>query len=95
MSALYISEQGAVLRRIGERLVVTKDKEVLEDVPIIHVDQVVVMGNVRYVGGDDGRLVLVSQADHTRRAVVAKDPGVPTYLQRIIPPRQPTAESLP
>jgi CRISPR-associated protein Cas1 len=48
MSALYITEQGAVLRRVGERLVVTgKEREVLEDVPIIHVDQVVVMGNVQ------------------------------------------------
>jgi len=47
MTALYISEQGAVLRRIGERLVVTKDQEVLQDVPIIHVDQVVVLGNVQ------------------------------------------------
>ncbi len=47
MPALYVREQGAVLRRIGERLVVTKGEEVLEDVPIIHVDQVVVMGNVQ------------------------------------------------
>jgi CRISPR-associated protein Cas1 len=47
MSALYLTEQGSVLRRIGERLVVTKDREVLEDVPIIHVDQVVVMGNIQ------------------------------------------------
>jgi CRISPR-associated protein Cas1 len=47
MTALYLTEQGAVLRRIGERLVVTKDREVLEDVPIIHVGQVVVMGNIQ------------------------------------------------
>ncbi len=47
MSALYLTEQGAVLRRVGERLVVTKDHQVLEDVPIIHVDQVVVMGNIQ------------------------------------------------
>ncbi len=48
MSALYISEQGAMLRRIGERLVVTgKEREVLQDMPIIHVEQVVVMGNVQ------------------------------------------------
>jgi len=47
MSALYLTEQGSVLRRVGERLVVTKDHQVLEDVPIIHVDQVVVMGNVQ------------------------------------------------
>jgi CRISPR-associated protein Cas1 len=47
MSTLYLKEQGAVLRRTGERLVVTKDREVLEDVPIIHIDQVVVMGNIQ------------------------------------------------
>jgi CRISPR-associated protein Cas1 len=47
LSALYLTEQGAVLRRVGERLVVTKDKEVLEDVPIIHVNQVVIMGNIQ------------------------------------------------
>ncbi|HEY67686.1 MAG TPA: CRISPR-associated endonuclease Cas1, partial [Thermoflexia bacterium] len=47
MPTLYLREQGAVLRKVGERLVVTKGEEVLEDVPIIHVDQVVVMGNVQ------------------------------------------------
>lgn len=47
MTTLYIKEQGAQLRRTGERLVVTKEKEVLEDMPIIHVTQVVVMGNVQ------------------------------------------------
>ena len=47
MSALYLTEQGSVLRRVGERLVVTKDHQVLEDVPIIHVEQVVVMGNIQ------------------------------------------------
>ncbi|MGC9395653.1 MAG: CRISPR-associated endonuclease Cas1 [Anaerolineae bacterium] len=47
MTTLYIKEQGAMLRRTGERLVVTKEKEVLEDIPILHVTQVVVMGNVQ------------------------------------------------
>jgi len=47
MTALYLTEQGAVLRRVGERLVVTKDHQVLQDVPVIHVEQVVVMGNVQ------------------------------------------------
>jgi len=47
MTALYLAEQGSVLRRVGERLVVTKDHQVLEDVPIIHVEQVVVMGNIQ------------------------------------------------
>jgi len=47
MSALYVTEQGAMLRRTGERLLVTKGKEVLDDVPMIHVDQVVIVGNVQ------------------------------------------------
>lgn len=47
MATLYLREQGSVLRRVGERLVVTKDHERLEDVPIIHVEQVVVMGNIQ------------------------------------------------
>jgi CRISPR-associated protein Cas1 len=47
MTTLYVKEQGAVVRRTGERLVVTKDKEVLEDVPILHVEQVVIMGNIQ------------------------------------------------
>jgi len=47
MTTLYVKEQGALVRRTGERLLVTKEKEVLEDIPILHVDQVVVMGNVQ------------------------------------------------
>lgn len=47
MPALYLTEQGAVLRRTGERLVVTKDHQVVDEVPIIHVDQVVIVGNVQ------------------------------------------------
>ncbi|RLC71522.1 MAG: CRISPR-associated endonuclease Cas1 [Chloroflexi bacterium] len=47
MGALYLTEQGSVLRRTGERLVVTKDGQRLQEVPIIHVEQVVVMGNVQ------------------------------------------------
>jgi CRISPR-associated protein Cas1 len=47
VTALYLTEQGSVLRRVGERLVVTKDHQVLEDVPLIHVEQVVVMGNIQ------------------------------------------------
>lgn len=47
MSALYVTEQGAVLRRTGERLLVTKEDELLNDVPIIHVGQVVIVGNIQ------------------------------------------------
>lgn len=47
MSALYVTEQGALIRRTGERLLVTKNGEVLQDVQIVHVEQVVVMGNIQ------------------------------------------------
>jgi len=47
MTTLYLAEQGSVLRRVGERLVVTKDHQMIEDVPIIHIEQVVVMGNIQ------------------------------------------------
>ncbi|GAB4460824.1 MAG: CRISPR-associated endonuclease Cas1 [Anaerolineae bacterium] len=47
MAPVYIREQGAVVRRQGERLVVTRDKERLLDLPLLHVDQVVLFGNVQ------------------------------------------------
>lgn len=47
MGALYVTEQGAMLRRTGERLLVTKDNELVQDVPIVHIDQVVIVGNIQ------------------------------------------------
>jgi CRISPR-associated protein Cas1 len=47
MASIYIKEQGAVVRRQGERLLVTADKEQLLDLPLLHVDQVVLFGNVQ------------------------------------------------
>lgn len=47
MAAVYLREQGSVLRREGERLRVTKGDRELMAVPLVHVDQVVVMGNVQ------------------------------------------------
>ncbi|GAB4440188.1 MAG: CRISPR-associated endonuclease Cas1 [Anaerolineae bacterium] len=46
MATLYLTEQGSVLGKEGQRLVVRKDDETLADVPIIKIDQVVVFGNV-------------------------------------------------
>lgn len=46
MPVLYLTEQGAVVRKEGEVLVVEKDGEVLEKVPAIKVEQVVVLGNI-------------------------------------------------
>ena len=44
MSTMYITTQGATLRKTGERLIVTKGKEQLADVPLIKVSQVVIFG---------------------------------------------------
>lgn len=47
MPTIYLTEQGSVVHRTDERLVVTKEKKVIADVPIIKVEQLVVMGNVQ------------------------------------------------
>lgn len=47
MAPVYVQEQGAVVRKTGQRLIVTRDKEQLLDLPLLHVDQLVLMGNVQ------------------------------------------------
>jgi len=47
MPTVYVREQGAVVRRRGERLMVTRDKRELLDLPLIHLDQLVIFGNVQ------------------------------------------------
>ncbi|MFQ5576722.1 MAG: CRISPR-associated endonuclease Cas1, partial [Anaerolineae bacterium] len=47
MAPVYVREQGAVVRRRGERLVVTRHKKELLDSPLIHLDQLVLFGNVQ------------------------------------------------
>jgi CRISPR-associated protein Cas1 len=47
MPPVYVREQGAVIRKRGERLIVTRDKKQLLDLPLIHLDQVVLFGNVQ------------------------------------------------
>ncbi|GAK51200.1 hypothetical protein U14_02443 [Candidatus Moduliflexus flocculans] len=44
MSTMYITTQGATLRKTGERLIVTKGKDRLTDVPLIKVSQIVIFG---------------------------------------------------
>ena len=46
MSTVYLTQDGAVVRKTGERLKVTLEKETLLDLPLIKVDQLVVFGNV-------------------------------------------------
>lgn len=47
MTTVYVREQGAVVRKRGERLVVTKDHQELMDLPLMHVRQLAVVGNVQ------------------------------------------------
>jgi len=47
MSVIYVREQGAVIGREGERLVVSKGNEVLEEFPLANVEQLALMGNVQ------------------------------------------------
>ena len=47
MSVLYVTEQGAVLCKRDGRIVVTKEQETLLEMPLIHVENVAVFGNVQ------------------------------------------------
>ena len=45
MAILYITQQGAVLHKSGNQVIVKKDREVLQEVPIVQLDEVVIFGN--------------------------------------------------
>jgi len=47
MTTYYVREQGAVVRKADERLVVTKDDRILTEIPIVKADQLVIMGNIQ------------------------------------------------
>jgi CRISPR-associated protein Cas1 len=44
MATLYLTEQGSVLRKADERLIVTRGDELIDDIPLIKLERVVVMG---------------------------------------------------
>lgn len=48
MANLYLTEQGSVLRKTGDRLIVQKDDEILLDVPCSKIDAVLIFGNVQF-----------------------------------------------
>jgi CRISPR-associated protein Cas1 len=48
MANLYLTEQGSVLRKKGDRLIVEKEKEVLLDVECHKIDAVLIFGNVQF-----------------------------------------------
>ncbi len=47
MTDVYVREQGAMVRKRGERLVISKNRKVIEEFPLAQVGQVVLMGNVQ------------------------------------------------
>jgi len=44
MATLYVTENGAQVHKMDERLVIRKDKQVVEDIPLIKVERVVLVG---------------------------------------------------
>lgn len=48
MAHLYLTEQGAVLRKSGDRVIVSKDERDLLEVPCHHLDAVMIFGNVHF-----------------------------------------------
>ena len=48
MANLYVTEQGAVLRKTGDRVIVEKDDKVLLDVQCSQIDAVLLFGNVQF-----------------------------------------------
>lgn len=47
MAVLYIKEQGAFVQKHGERLLVTKGRTKLLDIPVIQVENIALIGNVQ------------------------------------------------
>ena len=45
-NVLYVDEQGCALKKTGERLLVVKEGETIRDIPLIHLGQVVLCGNI-------------------------------------------------
>ena len=45
MAILYITQQGAALHKSGNRVIVKKGRDVLQEVPIVQLDEVVIFGN--------------------------------------------------
>jgi CRISP-associated protein Cas1 len=48
MARLYITEQQAILRKTGDRLIVEKDGQVLLEVPCLKLEAVLIYGNVQF-----------------------------------------------
>ncbi len=47
MTTIYVREQGAVIRRRGERLLISRGQEILDEFPFAKVEEVALYGNVQ------------------------------------------------
>ena len=47
MSVLYVKEQGALIQKRSERLLITRNNQTLLEIPIYNIDSVAVIGNVQ------------------------------------------------
>lgn len=47
MATLYLTEQGSILRKTSDRLIVEKNHEVLLEVPCLKIDNILIFGNVQ------------------------------------------------
>ena len=45
MAILYITQQGAALHKSGNQIIVKKARDVLQEIPIVQLDEVVIFGN--------------------------------------------------
>jgi CRISPR-associated protein Cas1 len=48
MANLYLTEQGSILKKKGDRLIVQKDREILLDVECHKIGSVLIFGNVQF-----------------------------------------------
>ena len=47
MAVIYIKEQGAIVQKVGERIIVSKNQNQLLDIPVFQIENIAVIGNVQ------------------------------------------------
>lgn len=47
MTTLYITEQGSILKKKSRRLIVSKDEEILTEIPAFKVERIIIYGNIQ------------------------------------------------
>ena len=49
MSVLYVKEQGSIVQKRGERIVVTKGSMTLLEIPVANVENIAILGVVPHI----------------------------------------------